>query len=550
MVVLHAEQRCNVIRRVGAEIDSVASVVPKCEISISVNPLTVYIAELTVNTRSGMVFRGNSSMRFQKTIAAFVATVGISSSALGGNTDNFPRLGGCFGGGAQNYDSTFQTYAAHLHVFYINGGWDGWEQSRGYSKQSVISSIKAQSKINSRVFQFTSANDVNLVAAGSASPEVVNQVNSMKWWLYVLGTSGTMVTDYPGSGQWSINMTSASPLDPATGLSPYGWYAKFENDYFHLGLYAGTSAAPSLDGFYIDNVFWSPRVNGDWLRTGQSTQSDTNSTTRYNFRAGEKTYFDYLATAFPSGVHGGNVADWSPNNGPGTTSIDPLTGQLGLGLFESAIGNTYSVDTYGGSALMQQQYQFLINNLKSPAYLIVSQDYVTFTGSDNYGPNWQAMRYGIAATLMNNGYYYANTNPNLYDETAANRLWFDEYDGGGVLGSNGVVTGGLGVGYLGQPSAGAAGAVQTAPWSNGVWKREFANGIALWNPKGNGTQTVSLSGLGNLKHLSGSQNPSLNNGATVTGGTVTLQDRDGLILLRLTTGGIPNSPSALQLKVN
>ena len=49
------------------------------------------------------------------------------------------------------------------------------------------------------------------------------------------------------------------------------------------------------------------------------------------------------------------------------------------------------------------------------------------------------------------------------------------------------------------------------------------------NPKGNGTQTVTLET--SYKHLTGTQAPTINNGQTVT--TVTLNDRDGVILLRL-----------------
>jgi hypothetical protein len=537
MVLLHAEQRCNVVRRIGAEIDSVASVVHKCEISISVNPLTVYIAELTVNTRTGMLFRGISSMRFQKTIAAFVAIVGISSSALGQNTDNYPRLGTYMIGGAQKYDSGYQTYAAKIHVNVINGAWPGWEASRGYSKQTVISSIKAQSKINSRVIQYTLANGANLVAANDANPIIASKVASMNWWLYVSGTSGTIALADSSDGY--VNMTAAAPLDPTTGLAPYPWSAKYFNDMYHLGAYepgSGTSAAPSLDGIMLDNVFWEPRVDGDWLRNG-TTQLATNSTTQPNFRTGEKAWFDYLLSIWSSGIRMGNTADWFRGNGANSVLPFSSSGPMNAGLYEGAIGASYSVDTNIGSAQMQQQYQFQINNLAAPKYLIFSHDNVTFTGSDNYGPNWQAMRYGITAALMNNGYYYANTNGSLQDETAANRLWFDEYDGGG-----------LGVGYLGQPLSNAAGAVQTVAWSNGVWKREFANGIVLWNPKGNGQQTISLSGLGNLKHFSGSQNPSLNNGATVTNGSVTLQDRDGLILMRLTPVAIPDPPTAVQIQ--
>jgi hypothetical protein len=86
-------------------------------------------------------------------------------------------------------------------------------------------------------------------------------------------------------------------------------------------------------------------------------------------------------------------------------------------------------------------------------------------------------------------------------------LWFDEFDFD-----------------LGLP-------VQTrrnAAWSQGVWRRDFENGIVLVNPRGNGSRTVSLGG--SFRKLSGSQDPSVNNGAQVT--SVTLADRDGIILRR------------------
>jgi hypothetical protein len=527
MVLLDAEQRCNVVCRIGAEIDSVASVVHRCEISISVNPLTVYIAELTVNTRMGTLFRGINSMRFQKTIAAFVAIVGVSSSALGQNTDNYPRLGGMYGGGAQNYDPGFQTYAARLHIVVISGSWPGWETSRGYTKQTVISSIKAQSTIGTRVFQWAISTDTyDTNPALSGNPVYSNKANAMNWWLYVSGTSGPYVYGLDGV-RVLINMTAASPRDPTTGLGPYGWGAKYSNDTFHLGLTAGVSACPSLDGFFLDDLGWTPQNDADWLRNG-TTQSQTDPTTQLNVRTGEKTFYDEMKAIFPSGVHMGNVSTWG-----GATSLSPLNGVLGGGMNEHVVGVSQSNET----AYLQYYVGNVMNALAAPKYMIFSHDGVTATGSDAYGPNWQAMRFGLTAALMNNGYYYANTNSAVYDDSAANRLWFDEYDGGG-----------RGVGYLGQPLSNAAGAVQTAAWSNGVWKREFANGIALWNPKGNGAHSVSLSGLGNLKHFSGSQNPSLNNGSTVTNGSVTLQDRDGLILMRLTPVAIPDPPTAVQIQ--
>ena len=85
----------------------------------------------------------------------------------------------------------------------------------------------------------------------------------------------------------------------------------------------------------------------------------------------------------------------------------------------------------------------------------------------------------------------------------------------------------------------ATSAPPTAAWQNGVYRRDFQNGIALVNPKGNGPKTVSLET--SYTHLSGQQAPTVNNGQTVT--TVTLNDRDGVILLRTSAQTIPDAPT-------
>ncbi|MGH8229800.1 MAG: hypothetical protein ACREU3_18175, partial [Steroidobacteraceae bacterium] len=79
----------------------------------------------------------------------------------------------------------------------------------------------------------------------------------------------------------------------------------------------------------------------------------------------------------------------------------------------------------------------------------------------------------------------------------------------------------------------------TAAWQKGVWRRDFQNGIALVNPKGNGTQTVTLET--SYVKLKGSQAPKVNDGSTVT--QVTLADRDGIILLRSSPAKQPKPPS-------
>src|SRR6202011_3929936 len=85
----------------------------------------------------------------------------------------------------------------------------------------------------------------------------------------------------------------------------------------------------------------------------------------------------------------------------------------------------------------------------------------------------------------------------------------------------------------------AVSAPQTTAWQKGVYRRDFENGIALVNPKGNGAQTITLEG--DFKRLSGTQVPSVNSGATVR--TLTLRDRDGIILMRLTPVAAAKRPA-------
>jgi hypothetical protein len=485
---------------------------------------------------------------------AIGATV-TEAAAATVNNDKFPRLGMYTIAGPQRYDSSFWSYAAKFHVVIINGSYETWQRNRGYSKESVIQGIKGQSRVGTRVFQYVDINEL-----GNASnvglnqfPTWYNKVNANKWWLYAKGTSGTPVTDPQSSQRWIVNMGPNVPVDGATGLGPYAWAAKYLDDYFHLGRYSGTSAAPSLDGFMLDNVLIDPSngmgnlANGDWLRNG-TTQSHNAPTTFTAVMAGEKSFYSYLQNAWPNGIQLGNVGNtfgiavnnYYSTNATLNTQVMQATSALSNlihgGDIEHILGKSFSPEAYMGASSVQLWYRTALANSTGEKLMIFSHGSMQPNGSDPlkfsgstpsaWSPAYQGMRYGLAAALMNNGYYYADDG--VYDqETASHRRWFDEFDNSGA-----------GTGYLGSPVAGALGNAQTAAWSNGVWMREFQNGVVLWNPKGNGAKTVSLaalkspSGHAGLKKLIGHQNPGLNNGAVVS--SVTLQDRDGLILLWVT----------------
>ena len=131
---------------------------------------------------------------------------------------------------------------------------------------------------------------------------------------------------------------------------------------------------------------------------------------------------------------------------------------------------------------------------------------------------YSLMRYGLTSCLMDNGFYVYT--PANY----SNVYWFDEFNAD-----------------LGK----AVTSPQTSPWKNGVYRRDFENGIALVNPKGNGRRTVTLEP--GFRRIAGKQDPVHNNGQPVT--TITLDERDGIILVRETPLAAPVVPTTPTLEV-
>jgi hypothetical protein len=115
------------------------------------------------------------------------------------------------------------------------------------------------------------------------------------------------------------------------------------------------------------------------------------------------------------------------------------------------------------------------------------------------------MRYGLTTCLLDDGYFMTEISGYVYGDIVN----YDE------LSQN------LGYPLQSRP---------TEAWKNGLWRRDYQYGIAIVNPKGNGTQTnVALDGT--FRKINGTQDTTVNNGATgVT--TITLNARDGIILLR------------------
>ncbi|HYD83199.1 MAG TPA: putative glycoside hydrolase, partial [Opitutus sp.] len=449
----------------------------------------------------------------------------------------FPRLGIYAIGGDQSYPAAVRPVLAKFHVVIMSGAWETWDNGRAWTREDVVAGIKSASTIGTKVFQYVNFNE----SRPSGDPQIwfpsfFSLTNTNNWWLYNNGTSGTKTGSPYDASWWLLNLTHNAPVDPVTGLRPYQAAAQFAYDEFVDA--ASPNAAPSLDGFFLDNVFWEPRTSGgnigDWNRDG--TSDTNNAALQLAVRTGQKDFFDQLAMLMPGKLQLGNTADWGNASTTNVNAVAPLNGALHGGILEWATGRSFSTETWGGTETLIAWYKYLMDAAGDPKIVLFNQARLgPFTASDvsvaNPGADpydstsYQAMRYGMACALMNDGYYNACG----YTHYATQSLiqWYDEFDAAGV-----------GTGYLGYPVAGANGDVQTGPrWptkgTHGLWAREFSGGLVLMNPKGNGSQTVTISELGGntvWKHIDGTQ-AAVNDGSNVTG-NITLAARDGLILLR------------------
>lgn len=427
------------------------------------------------------------------TAIAAVGALATCASAIAFTPPPFPRLGGVDYGNPFNYnDSAVQAQLAKQSVILLNY-YPGMSMS-GESMDSVAQAIHGINP-NALVFLYVQSDYQNPNGSPDAWTAYRSQLNGMKWWLYPDTSLRSPVATQNSSTWYTVNNSVYTPKD-SSGDDSIDWITKFYvNNYYKPN--------PHIDGFFMDNVFLQPNVAGDWYRNGTALQpSDPRA--QAAIQSGYERYFSLVRTLMPGKYQLGNVAEW----GQSAAVPSGYTNMADGGLMEAMIGASWSIEGWGGWQQMMSQYTRVMGALKAPKLAIFNQ----------YGSptDYKSFRYGFASCLMNDG-YYSFTDPT---KGYTGVVWFDEYNAN-----------------LGQPTA----VPPTAAWQKGVWRRDFTNGIALVNPKGNGAQTVTLGGT--FVKIRGSQASSVNNGQTVT--SVTLQDRDGIILLRQSPLQQPKAPTGV-----
>jgi hypothetical protein len=407
---------------------------------------------------------------------------------------DYPRIAMISTGGAREYwDPAYQRDLASTDLMILSV-WPGWGSGRGTTMNTVVQQIKAINP-TTKVFLYTLGEGLRMPADAAWQP-LADQVTANRWWLYQNGFSGTIVpSSY--SGHMSLNIGSQSRRNSA-GQNFAQWYGNW------LAAQFGTPN-PAIDGFFMDNVFWQPRVDGDWNGDG-SRDSRTSSNARTWLRQGHVQQVQTLRSRMPNKLFLANAADWGLTD----AVITEYNGQWNGAVYEHMLGRPNSQETWAGWNAMMTAYRKIMAAVAAPKYVICMQG----GGITDY----QAMRYGLASCSLDNGYYMFSNNADWFHDV----VHFDEYDA-----------------HLGNPTS----SPPTSAWQSGVYRREFENGIVLVNPKGNGSRTVNLGG--EFVRLRGTQVPAVNNGQVVT--SVTLADRDGLFLLRRNRISVPETPGGVRV---
>lgn len=438
-------------------------------------------------------------MSYLQSLVAALAALFLVTTAAAADTP-FPRLAGMNIGAPQNFeDPAYQAALARYDVAVLTI-WPGWEIGRNTTMEAVVKNIKSVNP-NTKVFLYLNNNELPYPDTAAVWSDKRSKLDEMKWWLYKQGSGPEMVLSGWGLDFFSTNLTLHAPAD-RNGDRWVEWFARWAVQKFYV-------PNPSIDGFYLDNVFWKPRVSGDWNRDGK-TDSMEDPTSQAWLRQGLRRHFDLMKQLMPGKYQIGNVGDW----GSAAAVFPELDKQLHGGFVENLIGPSYAAETWGGWNEMMRWYRKSIAASAEPKLVMFNQ-----WGDPT---DYQAVRYGFASCLMDDGYFVFSTLPvgrefAPYRETA----WFDEFDA-----------------YLGQAVSPPA----LTAWSQGVYRREFENGIVLVNPKGNGTRTVQLET--DFRRISGTQDPSVNNGQLTR--SVTLKDRDGIVLLKLQATPRPKPPQGVR----
>jgi hypothetical protein len=317
------------------------------------------------------------------------------------------------------------------------------------------------------------------VTGASAMRKKLAEGIKEEWYLY--DVSGKKISFWPGTSM--LNISDSCPVVDGKKFNTYLAHFVAE-DMLSSGLW---------DGVFFDNTWqdinWLTKDTADLNRDG-SSEKDVDE----RWRAGYHVLFNETNKLIGNKAVVGNA-------GPGHKEYSSeMNGILIENFPEFGWGYTMQV------------YNQQTNGSRQPRIIIINSN-TKNTGKQN---DYREMRYGLASTLMGNGYFSFDFGTNNHTQT----WWYDEYNIN-----------------LGKPLAPPQSINSANPFDGGsVVKREYTSGIALVNPTTK-PQLVPLGG--EYEKISGIQDKKMNDGLITD--KVWVGAQDGLLMLK-TFQHIKNTP--------
>jgi hypothetical protein len=338
--------------------------------------------------------------------------------------------------------------------------------------QGQINALRAVNP-NIKLAQYTVLNEMSGTASGDTAP-VTNAINSYNWWTrYANGTQVQWTSQF---GNYEVNITDWAPANSA-GQRYSQWKASFDtSSIFH--------SLTGLNYIFNDNVMFQPRYDADLERIG-TNQSRNDPTIESHFRQGYANFWTAMRGLNPTLKIIGNTDN--------DLSYAEYKGKLEGAFNECLMGKSWSIETWGGWDQMMARYRATLANTAAP------HDVILQACGTSASP--AVARYGFASVLLQDNGYFAYT-----IDGQSVPYWADEYS---------------------APLGTATDAPPTAATSNGIWMRHYSNGVVLVNPT---TTTLSINIGSGYKHITGTNDPVVNNGMAES--TVTLPPKSGLIMVK------------------
>ena len=470
--------------------------------------------------------------------AASGASASITIPAVANQGQPFPRFYVQAGDGQQLPRSDAAIKALAVYPMIQLGGPFAGAVNAPFSRDYIVQGLKSYVGVDSFHAQAPIVVQYDIAEYANPNlPEWIAATNTNNWWLRTTYPGGSIVSS--GDGQQIVAIPYNA--DGATGLTAAQWMAQFMTDRYMktrvgtLSTNTSFSAMGSthLDGQYMDNMAYAIGA-GDWLHLG-SSQSPNSQAVFNAFHTGTAAYAAKWRALNPGKYCIGNLSFGYANT---TNYANPVINtSAAKGIFDFNMdqwtvgrGNS-SVFTYSGWINAADSCWTRYTLAQSASANGISVITGAFASTD-----FALMGSSLCMALMKNGYMCAgiNTISDPYTDfidgnNSATYPVCDEMFGGTLRNPA----------YLGYPKATAQGAEQTSAWQSGVYRRDFDNGISLWNPSG-AQQTVTLEAqYWRLKSIYGNQ--TINDGTSVGPGNFIIpggpynnsaNDRVGVILLR------------------